>query len=220
MQSAEAVREIIRILTETYTDPLKGTLAYTTPFELLIATILAAQSTDAKVNEVTAELFMKYPTPQHFADANLSVLEQDIHATGFFRQKARSIVAASSDIVNQYGGTAPDSMDELVKLRGVGRKTANVVLGNAYGIPSVIVDTHVLRIAGRLGFTNPEFSEKKEADKVEQDLMHIIPRECWTLFSHLLLQHGRAICTAKNPKHDICPILHLCPAGKYALSTK
>ena len=216
---AERVREIIRILSREYPDPRKGMLNFTTPFELLVATILAAQCTDVKVNQVTSTLFKKYPTPSSLANANLSELEQEIRPTGFFRQKARSIVETAQDIVNVFGGETPSTMQELTTLRGVGRKTANVILGNAYGEPAIIVDTHVLRIAGRLRLTDPRNSEKKDADKVEQDLMKVVPREDWTLFSHLIVQLGRTICTARDPKHDVCPILGLCPTGLDALST-
>lgn len=209
----ERVTEIIRILKQAYPDA-KIRLNFDTPFQLLIATILAAQCTDDKVNEVTKTLFRKYRTPADFAEAHASELEQDIRPTGFFRQKARAIIEASQDIVSTYGSEVPDTLDELTQLRGVGRKTANVVLGNAFGQPAIIVDTHVLRLSGRLGLTNPEYAEKKEADKVEQDLMRVVPQKDWTLFSHLLVFLGRDLCTARNPRHEICPILHLCPTGQ------
>jgi len=218
LSDAERVKEIIRILSKEYPDPRKGMLNFSTPFELLIATILAAQCTDVKVNQVTKTLFKKYPTPASFAGANLSEIEQEIRPTGFFRQKARSIAQTSQDIVNEFGGEIPRTMEELTTLRGVGRKTANVVLGNAYGQQAIIVDTHVLRIAGRLGLTDPRNSEKKDADKVEQDLMKVVPRADWTLFSQLIVQLGRSICTARNPKHADCPILRLCPTGLRELS--
>ncbi|HUV05333.1 MAG TPA: endonuclease III [Armatimonadota bacterium] len=209
----ERVREIIRILTQRYPGA-KTSLNFSTPFQLLIATILAAQCTDAKVNEVTKTLFKKYPEPSDFANADPGELEADIRPTGFFRQKAKAIIQASQDIVSDYGGKLPDDMEELTELRGVGRKTANVVLGSAFGKPAVIVDTHVLRISGRLRLTDPRYAEKKQAEKVEQDLIEIVPREDWTLFSHMLVALGREICTAKKPKHDICPIIHLCPTGQ------
>lgn len=215
----ERVREITRILKQEYPDPQKGMLNYTTPFELLIATILAAQCTDVKVNLVTPTLFKKYPTPASYASADPRVVEQEIRSTGFFRQKTRSIMEAAQDIVNEFGGEIPQTMEELTTLHGVGRKTANVVLGKAFGQPAIIVDTHVLRIAGRLHLTDARNSEKKDADKVEQDLMKIVPREDWTLFSDLLIQLGRSICTARNPKHAVCPILSLCPTGLDALSS-
>jgi endonuclease-3 len=207
------VKEIIRILKRKYPDA-RTSLNFETPFHLLIATILAAQCTDVKVNEVTPALFKKYPTPADFAKADPHGLESDIRPTGFFRQKTKSIIEASQDIVNEHGGEVPDTMEELTKLRGVGRKTANVLLGNVFGKPAIIVDTHMIRISGRLGLTDPRSVEKKDADRIEQDLMKIVPQEDWTFFSHLIIFLGRDICTARNPKHDICPILHLCPTGQ------
>ena len=213
------VIEIIRLLKQKYPDA-KTSLNFKTPFQLLIATILSAQSTDKMVNEVTKTLFQKYPGPAELAKADLLELEDTIHATGFFHQKAKSIMEASQDIVNEYGGRVPDTMEELIKLRGVGRKTANVVLGNAFGKPGMVVDTHVLRISGRLGIADPKHVEKKDADKIEQDLMAVVPEEDWTIFSHLLVFLGRDICTARNPRHDVCPVLHLCPTGRSALSLR
>lgn len=217
MDDHERVIEIIRILKERYPDA-RTSLDYETPFQLLVATILAAQSTDKNVNAVTKTLFQEYPDPDAFACADPRELEKDIYSTGFFRQKARAIIEASQDIAGKYGGNMPDTLEELVTLRGVGRKTANVVLANAYGKPAIPVDTHVLRISGRLALTNPRYSERKEADKVEQDLMRIVPENDWSAFSHLLIYLGREICSARNPKHDVCPILHLCPTGRAALT--
>ncbi|HEY3298699.1 MAG TPA: endonuclease III [Armatimonadota bacterium] len=219
MPSNEITRvlEIIRILKENYPEA-RVSLDHKSPFQLLIATILAAQSTDKKINEITPALFKKYPTPEAFATSDPAELEQDIHASGFFRQKARSIIEASQDIVNEFGGELPDSMEGLVSLRGVGRKTANVVLGAAFNKPAMIVDTHVLRIAGRLALVDPILSEKKEAEKVEAALMKIVPEEDWTQFSNILVHFGRDICNAKKPRHEQCPILHLCPTGKAALN--
>lgn len=179
--------------------------------------MLAAQSTDKKVNEVTPALFAKYPTPEHFAVADMEELQNDIHPTGFFRQKARAILEASQDIVNEHAGMVPDTMEELTKLRGVGRKTANVVLGNAFGKPALIVDTHVLRLSGRLGLVDQVLSDRKDADKVERELMRIVPESEWTHFSNLLVFLGRDICTAKKPEHGRCPVLHLCPTGEASL---
>ncbi len=210
------VLNIIRILKERY--PKAGpTLDFQNPFQLLISTILAAQSTDIKVNEVAQTLYKKYRTPADFANADPRELEQDIHATGFFRQKTKSIMEASQDIVNVYGGQVPSAMEDLLKLRGVGRKTANVVRAFAFGIPGIIVDTHMLRVSGRLGLVAPELAAKKDADKVEQALLKIVPSEDWTTFSQLILFLGREICTAQRPKHDICPVLHLCPTGLSAM---
>ena len=207
------VKEIIRILKQTYPDA-RTSLSFAAPFQLLIATILSAQCTDAKVNEVTKTLFKKYPKAADFANADPRDLEQDIHATGFFRQKAKAIIEGSQDIVSNYEGKLPATLEELTKLRGVGRKTANVVLGNAFGKPAIAVDTHVLRLSGRLKLTDPKYAARKQAGKVEQDLMKIVPRKDWALFSHLLIYLGRNICTARKPRHDICPILSLCPTGK------
>ncbi|MHB0913226.1 MAG: endonuclease III [Armatimonadota bacterium] len=215
MEIEQRVLEIIRILKEEYPDA-RVSLDFKTPFQLLVATILAAQSTDKRVNQVTPALFAKYPNPEAFAAADPAELEQDIHSTGFFRQKARAIIEASQDIVNHYGGEVPRSMEELTKLRGVGRKTANVLLGNAFGIPGLVVDTHVLRVSGRLHLVDPKLSEKKDAEKVERELLKIVPEEEWTIFGHLLVFLGRDICTARNPRHEECPILHLCPTGQAA----
>lgn len=213
----ERTREIIRILKQTYPNA-RTKLNFATPFQLLVATILSAQCTDDKVNEVTKTLFAKYRSPAEFAHTDPRELERHIRSTGFFRQKARAIIEASEDIVRLHAGTVPDSLEDLTKLRGVGRKTANVVLGNAFGKPAIAVDTHVLRVSGRLRLTDPSYAEKKEADKVEQDLMNIVPEQDWTLFSHIIIYLGREICTARKPKHDICPILHLCPTGQAEMS--
>lgn len=210
------VLEIIEILKNVYPNA-KCALRHDSAHQLLVATILAAQSTDKKVNEITPDLFKKYPTPEAFGNADVQELEQDIHASGFFRQKARSIIEASQDIVNEHRGSVPDTMEELVKLRGVGRKTANVVLANAFGKPGLIVDTHMLRVSGRLGLVDPRLSEKKDAEKVERELMKIVPEEDWALFSHFMYYFGQGICTAKKPIHEDCPLLHLCPTGRKAV---
>ncbi len=213
------VKEIIAALRKAYPDA-KVSLDFSTPHELLVATILAAQSTDVNVNKVTPALFRKYRSPQDFADADPRELEQIIHSTGFFRQKARAIIESAQDIVNFHGGKVPDTMEELVRLRGVGRKTANVVLSAAFGKPGLIVDTHVLRVSGRLGLADPRLVEKKDADKVERELMEVVPEEDWANFSNLLVALGRAICTARSPRHEICPVLHLCPTGQKAMSAR
>lgn len=212
----ERVQEVIRILKERYPDA-RVTLDYENPFQLLVATILAAQSTDKKVNEITPQLFRKYPTPEAFAEANLAELERLVHPTGFFRQKSRAIVEASQDIVEEYGGQVPTTMEELTQLRGVGRKTANVILGNVFGTPGIVVDTHMVRIAGKLGLADQQHVKRKDADKIERELMSVVPESEWTMFSHLIVALGRDICTAKKPRHDVCPILHLCPAGQAAM---
>ncbi|HUI43927.1 MAG TPA: endonuclease III [Terriglobia bacterium] len=177
-------------------------------FQLLIATILSAQCTDERVNKVTPGLFVKYPSPQDFGAVHQEVLEQDIRSTGFFRNKAKSIIGASKILVARFGGAVPRAMDELLTLPGVARKTANVVLGTAYGIASgVVVDTHVFRIARRLKLTRA-----KTPEKVEQDLMRIVPRERWIGFSHQVIWFGRKICQARRPLCASCPLEPLCDA--------
>lgn len=207
-QKAERVREIIPILRKTYPDA-RVTLDYRSGFELLVAAILAAQATDQKVNEITPALFKRYPTPEAFAGADESELQQMIRQTGFFRQKARSVMAMSQDVVTKYGGSVPDTIEELTTLRGVGRKTANLILGEVYGRQAVVVDTHVKRISGRLGLT-----EYEDPTKIEFDLMKVVPKENWTELNHLLVAHGRAICKAPTPLCDRCPVLDLCPYGR------
>ena len=209
----ERVREIVRILKERYPNP-RTALDFETPFQLLVVTILSAQSTDVMVNKISPDLFKKRPSAEAFASADPRELEQDIHATGFFRQKTKAIMEAAQDIVARFGGKVPNTLEALTELRGVGRKTANVILSNAFGKPAIPVDTHVLRISGRLRLVDPRLAEKKEADKVEQELMEISPEEDWSNLSHLLINLGREICTARNPKHDICPILALCATGQ------
>jgi endonuclease-3 len=205
----ERVRIILPILKKLY-PKAKCSLDYKNPFQLIIATILSAQCTDERVNKVTPDLFRKYPNPKALAAADQNELEKDIQSTGFFRNKAKSLRGMATAIVEQHQGQVPQTMEELTHLPGVGRKTANVVLGNAFAISEgVVVDTHVARVSARLGLT-------KEADpvKIEQDLMQILPREEWTLFSHLLIFHGREICQARKPKCSICPLLPHCPAGQ------
>src|SRR5437764_1454818 len=188
----------------------KCSLDYTTPFELLIATILSAQSTDVRVNIVTKSLFRKYPGPAAFANANQVEMERDVKQTGFFRNKAKAVIACSKAIVERHGGEVPRTMDELTALPGVGRKTANVVLGNAFKIAAgVVVDTHVARCSGRLGLT-----AHMEPEKIEQDLMKLIPQKEWTVFSHRLIYHGRQICVARKPKCSECRLNELCPSAE------
>jgi endonuclease-3 len=183
-------------------------LNHSSPWELLVATILSAQCTDKRVNEVTPGLFAKYPTPQDFAAVRPEVLAQDIRSTGFFNNKAKSIVGAAKRVVAEFGGQVPRTMDEMLSIPGAARKTANVVLGTAYGIASgVVVDTHVQRIAGRLDLTR-----HTEPVKIEQDLMKIIPKEKWILFSHQVILHGRALCVARKPKCAECQLNGLCYA--------
>jgi len=201
-------RKIIRKLRQVYPDA-RCSLNFANPFQLLAATILAAQCTDEKVNQVTAQLFRTYPTVQAFAEADEQGLEEDIRPTGFFRSKAKALIASAQDLLTRHGGDVPDNIEDLTQLRGVGRKTANVVLGVAHGRQAIVVDTHVHRLSLRLGFT--KLDKPHQIDKVEQELMRIIPKDSWTLFGLLMIAHGRAICTAQRPKCEICPILAYCP---------
>jgi len=204
----QRVREILQKLGEAYPN-VNCALVHDSPFQLLIATILSAQCTDERVNKVAKTLFPKYPTPQDFARANPSELEQDIRSTGFFRNKAKSILGASKKIVEEFGGEVPRTMDELLTLPGVARKTANVVLGTAFGIAAgVVVDTHVTRLSERL-----DLSREIDAKKIEQDLIRVIPKEKWILFSHQLIWHGRKVCQARKPRCVECNLEHLCYAN-------
>lgn len=201
------VADILQHLDEMYPDA-KCALEHHNPWELLVATILSAQCTDKRVNQVTPGLFAKYPTPRDFAALRPEVLAQDIRSTGFFNNKAKSIVGAAKKIVAEFGGQVPRSIEELLRVPGAARKTANVVLGTAYGIASgVVVDTHVQRIARRLDLTR-----HTEPVKIEQDLIRIIPREKWILFSHQVILHGRALCVARNPKCAPCLLNPVCYA--------
>jgi endonuclease-3 len=205
MQQRERVVKIIDALAVVFPDA-RCALNFSNPLELLIATILAAQCTDKKVNEVTETLFEKYKSAGDFASADQHELEIDIKSTGFFRNKTKSIKRCCRSLIEHHNGEVPKTMEELVSLGGVGRKTANVVLGNAYGIPGIIVDTHVLRLSRRMGL-----SEEHDADKVERDLMAIVPQKEWTHFSHLLADLGRSYCQARKPLCNECPVEHLCP---------
>lgn len=199
--------EIIRRLKKAYPDA-HCALNHTNPFELLVATILSAQCTDERVNIVTADLFRKYRRPQDFVDVSQEELEIDIHSTGFFRNKAKNIKAASQRLLDVYGGEIPQSMEEILTLGGVARKTANVVLGNAFGISSgVVVDTHVGRLSQRLGLTTNE-----NAEKIEKDLMELVPKRYWIMFPHWMIFHGRQVCIARKPKCDICVLADICPS--------
>ena len=197
---------VIAVLRKTYPDA-HCELNFSNPLELLIATILSAQCTDKRVNIVTAELFKKYRTAADFAAAPLPELEEAVRTTGFFRNKAKNIKACCAALVEKFKGEVPRTMDELHALAGVGRKTANVVLGNAFDINvGVVVDTHVTRLCGRLGFTS-----LTDAVKLEQELMLLVPQADWTLFSHWLIWHGRRRCMARNPDCEHCEIKKLCP---------
>jgi len=203
----ERVKHIFEILDPLYTRE-KTALKYRTPFQLLISTILSAQCTDKQVNSVTKTLFKKYKNPQDYINAPIAELEEDIRPTGFFRNKAKSIKGCTQGLVDHYGGEVPSTMDELIKLPGVGRKTANCVLGAAFDVPGVVVDTHVKRLSLRLGLT-----ENQNPDKIEKDIEKLLPKDRWRRFSDILIYHGRDVCTARKPDHDRCPVFNLCPSN-------
>ncbi len=199
---------ILEILEQTYAEA-KTALQYRDPLQLLVATILSAQCTDDRVNKVTPALFASYPTAADLAAAPLEDLERAIHSTGFFRAKARAIQGACRILADKYGGRVPEEMEKLLELPGVARKTANVVLGTAYGHPAgIVVDTHVKRVAARLGLTT-----ETDPAKIEKDLMAIIPRETWIAFGHQVILHGRAICQARRPACRSCPLAPHCPSA-------
>ena len=201
----ERAMKISEIFDKVYSDA-DCTLDYKTPFQLLISTQLAAQCTDARVNIVTKDLFKKYPTIEAFAAADELELQQDIKSTGFFRNKAKNIIGTARMLLDEFGGEVPSDMESLLKLPGVGRKTANLVRGDAFGIPGVVVDTHATRISNKLGFT-----KNSDPYKIELDLMKILPEEIWSKFCHQLVYHGRAYCNARSPKCELCPIAMYCP---------
>jgi endonuclease-3 len=203
----ERTEQIFEILDPLYTRE-KTALKYRTPFQLLIATILSAQCTDKQVNQVTQTLFKKNKKPQDFVDAPVSQLEEDIRPTGFYRNKAKSIKGCCQGLTDLYGGKIPSTMEEMVKLPGVGRKTANCVLGAAFDVPGIVVDTHVIRLSHRLGLT-----ENKNPDKIEKDVEKLLPESRWRRFSDVLIYHGRAVCKARKPDHEHCQIFHLCPSN-------
>jgi len=206
-QMIERVERIVEILRQEYPDA-KCRLDFGTPHQLLVAAILAAQCTDDRVNEVTPGLFRKYPDVRAFAEADTAELEEMVRSTGFFRNKTKAIIASAREIVDIYGGRVPDTIEELSSLSGVGRKTANLIVGEAYGKPAVIVDTHVKRVSGRLGLT-----ASTDPDKIEFDLGELLSDDESTHFNHLVTFHGRAVCKAPKPKCDVCVIAHLCPIG-------
>lgn len=204
----QRVRKIIRLLKRSYPDA-KCSLNHSNAFELLIATILSAQCTDARVNIVTQNLFRKYRKPEDYLKVSTSELQQDIRTTGFFRNKTTSIQGTAKVLSEEYSGVVPQTMEKLLALPGVARKTANVVLGNAFGIHAgVVVDTHVTRLSHRLGL-----SEEKTAEKIEQDLIAIVPKKEWVIFPHLFIAHGRAICKARNPLCAECVVEKFCPSS-------
>jgi endonuclease-3 len=200
---------VVTCLKAEYPDA-RTELDWKNPLELLVATMLSAQTTDVQVNKVTQGLFAKYRTAEDYAHADQSELEEDIRPTGFYRNKARSLRNMADALVEEHGGEVPGTMQELVALPGVGRKTANVVLGNAFGVDEgIVVDTHVRRVSGRLGLT-----ENKDAVKIEQDLMKVVPEEDWTVFSHLLILHGRRTCKARKPDCPNCILNDICPSAE------
>jgi endonuclease-3 len=208
----DRVTEILARLKRMY-PKAKCSLDFTNPFELLMATILSAQSTDARVNIVTKSLFRKYPTPAAFAAASQVEMEKDVKQTGFFRNKAKAVIACSKAIVERHGGEVPATMEELTELPGVGRKTANVVLSNAFRKPvGIVVDTHVTRVSGRLGLT-----ASSDAVQIEEDLMQLIPKKEWTSYSHRIIYHGREICVARKPKCRECLLNDVCPSAEEPL---
>lgn len=204
-ENRKRVGELIALLKKRYPDA-RCALDCTNPLELLIATILSAQCTDVRVNMVTRDLFKKYRRAEDYARAEPAVLEDDIRSTGFYRNKAKSIISCCKRIVEEHGGKVPATMEELIHLGGIGRKSANVILGNAFGVPGITVDTHVKRVAYRLGLT-----EQQDPVKIEFDLMALVPQKEWTTVSHLLIFHGRYTCMARKPLCADCVVEHLCP---------
>ena len=213
MEPAGKIGPILLLLDQHY-PKVHVTLDFRNPLELLVATVLSAQCTDERVNKVTPALFKKYPGAADYARAPLGELEKAIYQTGFYHNKARSLKALGQALEEQYGGKVPSSLAELVKLPGIGRKTANVILGNTFGVPGIVVDTHCGRVSQRLGLTS-----QKDPVKIEFDLMALVPRDRWTKFSLQLIWHGRAICTAKNPRCPQCPLLPHCDYGQAVMKS-
>lgn len=201
------VKQIVEILEKEYPDA-RTALTFRSPLELLVSTVLSAQCTDERVNKVTRDLFKKYRSLKDYAQVDLAELEEDIRPTGFFRNKAKSIKAFSTTLAERFNGEVPDNLKDLVSLPGIGRKTANLVLSEVFGVPGIVVDTHVLRLSKLIGL-----SKNTDPTKVEFDLMEIAPKEKWRLFSNLLILHGRAICIARKPRHQECKIVGLCEEG-------
>jgi len=208
MTKKQHVKKILAILDENYPKDIACFLDHTTPYELLIATILSAQCTDARVNIVTKDLFARYTTLEAFASADLEELESYVKSTGFYRTKAKNIIMCCQKLVSDFDGEVPSDVDQLITLAGVGRKTANVILSNIYNIPSVVVDTHVKRITNRWGLT-----EKEDPTAIEYDLMEILPKDHWIRYNTQVIAHGRAICRARSPKCEECFFLTYCPYG-------
>ena len=208
------VSAILKILDREYPEA-RCSLDFGNPLELLVATILSAQCTDERVNQVTKNLFKKYCTAADYANADPDGLEEDIRPTGFFRNKAKSLRGCGAALVEHFEGQVPDRLEDLVKLPGIGRKTANVILGNAFDMPGIVVDTHVGRISQRMGLTR-----QRDPVKIEFDLMGLIPRERWTVLSHQFIQHGRLVCNARKPRCPECPLLEHCDYGQEAMATR
>jgi len=204
-ESTKKALEVLVLLETTHADATIA-LNFSNPLELLVATILSAQCTDVRVNQVTRELFRKYPEARAYAEADLSELEKDIRSTGFYRNKAKNLIGCATVLVERHGGKVPATMEELTALPGVGRKTANVVLGNAFGVPGMVVDTHVKRVATRLGWTR-----ERDPEKIERDLCALLPRQKWSHTAHVLIFHGRRVCKAPTPLCSLCPVLDYCP---------
>jgi endonuclease-3 len=202
------VRHILPLLDQLYPEA-QCSLDFRDPLQLLVSTILSAQCTDERVNQVTPALFLKYPDAKAYAEASLEELEESIRSTGFFRNKARNIQACCRILHERFGGEVPASLDTLVELPGIGRKTANVILGNSFGIPGIVVDTHVGRVTQRLGLT-----KHKDPEKIEFDLMALLPRDHWVKFCHQIILHGRQICQARKPRCEICPLRPHCSYGQ------
>ena len=204
----ERIAEVLNRLDMQYGMEYRCYLDHENPWQLLVATILSAQCTDARVNIVTKELFVKYPDVEAFAGADLKELEQDIHATGFYHNKAKNIIACARRVLSEFGGEVPSSLEDLTSLAGVGRKTANVIRGNIYNEPSIVVDTHVKRISNKLGFT-----KEQDPKKIEFDLMEVLPKDHWILYNIHIITLGRTICTARSPKCTECFLADVCKAG-------
>ena len=209
---AKYVKEILDLLDEHYSTEYKVYLNHENPWQLLIATILSAQCTDERVNIVTKDLFEKYDSLEKFASADVKELEKDIYSTGFYKNKAKNIIATTNAVLERFNGLVPKSIEDLTSLPGVGRKTANVIRGNIYNEPSIVVDTHVKRISKKLGFTKNE-----DPEKIEYDLMKVLPREHWILYNIQIITHGRTICTARKPKCLECVLLPYCKEGQKAI---
>ena len=208
----QQVAEICRILNETYGTDYKCYLNHENAWQLLIATMLSAQCTDARVNIVTKDLFVKYPTLQAFADADINELEKDIYSTGFYKNKAKNIIGCAKKLISEYGGEVPSDIESLTKLDGVGRKTANVIRGNIYHEPSIVVDTHVKRISRLLGLTDSD-----DPVKIEHELMEKLPKEQWILYNIQIITLGRTICIARRPKCAECALNRVCPSANAKL---